>query len=118
MIFTEEQQVEILLSSLQAILPAARMFGPALRSKVRNINAVAADFCVGVQVASCTEVPLRKEEMLIEGPDCVRWIVGQLNRRRIDVTIKSVVSHVHLLEMRNPHGINIVNKYARISVAV
>ena len=120
---TSESKVEILCECLARAIPAAKAYGPLLKSKIVNVEEKAQTFCTLVQVCSRNDQILMKNEMLLEGSACIQWIIGKLREWDKTVTIKQVCDSITLLEGKNLEssslGIHIsyTNKYERFAVA-
>jgi hypothetical protein len=120
---TKDQQVEILCSCLADTIPAAKSYGNFLRSRIQNVEEKAALFCTLVQTCSRTDQTLTKNEMLVEGADCIRWIISKLRSWDKTITIKLVCDSITLLEGKTEEDypgyggrITIKNKYPRVQL--
>lgn len=121
---TRETQIEVLSECLAQTIPAAKAYGPSLKSRVVNVEEKAQTFCILVQVCSRNEEPLLKNEMIHEGTKCVKWIIAKLREWDKTITIKQVCDSITLLEGKNlesnSFGIQFYykNKYDRPAIAI
>lgn len=118
-----DAQIEILCECLAQAIPAARAYGPLLKAKITNVEEKAQTFCILVQVCSRNDQALTKNEMVLEGTTCIKWIIAKLREWDKTITIKQVCDSLTLLEGKNLEtnalGIQIsfTNKYERYAVA-
>ena len=118
---TKDNQVEILCQCLAAAIPAARAYGPFLKSKIASAEDKAATFCILIQVCSCTDQVLTKNELISEGTDCIKWIIKKLRTWDKTITIKQVCDSITLLEGKTEEDhpfikITYKNKYPRVQL--
>jgi hypothetical protein len=117
---TREAQIEILCECLAATIPAAKAYGPLLKNKIVNVEEKAQLFCCLVQVCSCTDQVLMKNELISEGTDCIKWIIAKLRDWDKTITIKQVCDSLTLLEGKNIecnfYNVVIKNKYPRVQL--
>ena len=117
---TKDTQIEVLCECLSRTIPAAKAYGPLLKAKITNVEDKAQTFCTLVQVCSCTDEVLMKNEMIVEGIECVEWIIEKLREWGKTITLKQVVDSITLLEGKNfetnPFNLRYVNKYPRYNL--
>jgi hypothetical protein len=120
---TKDQQIEVLCECLAATIPAAKAYGPFLKGRIVNVEEKAHVFCTLVQVCSRSDQVLTKNEMLVEGADCIKWIIAKLRSWDKTVTIKLVCDSITLLEGKTEEdypgyggNITIKNKYPRVQL--
>lgn len=118
---TKESQIEVLCECLAAAIPAAKAYGPTLKTRIVNVEDKAATFCILVQVCSCTDQLLMKNELISEGVDCIKWIIKKLRDWDKTVTIKQVCDSITLLEGKTEEDhpfikIMYKNKYPRVQL--
>lgn len=118
---TKDTQIEILCECLAATIPAAKAYGPLLKSRIVNVEEKAQTFCCLVQVCARTDQVLMKNEMILEGTICMKWVVKRLLDWEKTITIKQVCDSITLLEGKNLENnfmgvqIKYENKYPRFT---
>ena len=117
---TKDTQIEVLCECLSRTIPAAKAYGPLLKARIVNVEDKAQMFCTLVQVCSCTDQVLMKNELIAEGIECVQWIIQKLRDWDKTVTLKQVTDSITLLEGKNfetnYYNLKYVNKYPRYNL--
>lgn len=115
---TTDQKVEVLCECLSRVIPAARAYGSTLKSRIKDVENVAGTFCTLVQVCSRTDQVLMKNEMMLEGELCLKWLLDKLIEWDKVITIRTACEYITLLEgmhVNTGYQIKYTNKYPRYS---